>query len=90
MVKPVKRTQHKKLNKIPTNSLYAAKKSTIATTMNDLTHFQTFCIIKHKATNTDQPIHHKNIVRHAYIVKHASNISSSLRRKSPTTIPTIL
>lgn len=57
--------------------------------MNELTHFQTFCIIKHKATNTDQPIHHKNIVQSAYIVKHASNVSSSLRRKSPTTTLTI-
>jgi hypothetical protein len=89
MVKPVKRTQHKKLNKFPKQLSIRSKKS-IATTMNDLTHFQTFCIIKHKATNTDQPVTTKRPPQPAYIVKHASAISSSLRRNSPTTIPTIL
>ena len=89
MVKPVKRTQHKKLNKTHTQTIYTAKKSTIARTMNDLTHFQTFCIIKHKATNTDQPDTTTRPPQPAYIVKYASSVSSSLRRKSPTTTLTI-
>jgi len=55
--------------------------------MNDLNNLQNLCVIKHRASRSPSsspvPFQQPHIYSQQYIVKHASTISHTLKKRAP-------